>query len=56
MYNNKNNNNKKNKKCLFIKTKKRLKVLIYIACLISYSVKKMLRNSVLVSVKVICCF
>ena len=36
--------------------KKKLKVAIYIVCLISYKVKKILLNSVLVSVKVICCF
>ena len=35
---------------------KKLKVAIYIVHLISHSVKKMLLNSVLVSVKVICCF
>ena len=29
---------------------------IYIVRLISYSVKKMLLNSVLVSIKIICCF
>ena len=33
-----------------------LKVATYIVYLISYSVKKMLLNSVFVSVKVICCF
>ena len=36
--------------------KKKLKVAIYIVHLISYSVKKMLLDSVFVSVKVICCF
>ena len=36
--------------------KKRLKVAIYIIRLISYSVKKMLLNSMFVSVKVTCCF
>ena len=35
---------------------KKLKVAIYIVLLISYSVKKMLLNSVLISVKVTCCF
>ena len=35
---------------------KELKVAIYIVRLISYLVKKMLLNSVLVSVKVTCCF
>ena len=35
---------------------KKLKVAINIAHLISYSVKKMVLNSVLVSVAVICCF
>ena len=35
---------------------KKLKVAIYIFRLISYSVKKMLLNSVLVSVKIACCF
>ena len=54
--NNKNNNNNKNEKWLCIKMKKRLKVAIYIIRLISYSVKKMLLNSMFVSVKVTCCF
>ena len=35
---------------------KKLKVAIYIVRLISYSVKKVLFNSVLISVKVTCCF
>ena len=41
---------------LCIKMKKRLKVTIDIIRLISYSAKKMLLNSMFVSVKVICCF
>ena len=36
--------------------KKKVKVAIYVARLISYSVKKMHLNSVLVSVKVVCWF
>ena len=36
--------------------KKKLIAAIYIVRLISYSVKKMLLNSVLVSIKIICCF
>ena len=36
--------------------KKKLKVATYIVRLISYSVKKMLFNTVLISVKVIYCF
>ena len=35
---------------------KKLKIAIYIVRLISYSVKKMLLNSVLINVKVTCCF
>ena len=35
---------------------KKLKISIYIVRLISYSVKKMLLNSVLINVKVTCCF
>ena len=35
---------------------KKLKLAIYIVRLISYSMKRMLLNSVLLSVKVICCF
>ena len=64
--NNNNNNNHNNviiiKMAITIKMKrgcalkKKLIAAIYIVRLISYSVKKMLLNSVLVSIKIICCF
>ena len=50
-----NNYNNNNVIIIITIKMKRLKVAIYIACLISYSVKKMLLNSMFVSAKVICC-
>ena len=57
-YNNYNNNNVLIMKIIIVMhyNEKRLKVVMYIIRLISYSVKKMLLNSMFGIVKVICCF